>query len=152
MNTRHREWLPLELAIGLGIIGALGPSAVGMYLSSLTEIASDYDASFATVQLSLTFSLLAMGAGQLLFGPFVDAYGRRWPLLVGLIIFTLCSLGCACAPNLLTLLSFCFVQGLGSALTLVVLMSTVRDASQGVAPIMAPRWVVLLIRTSAGGQ
>ena len=73
MNTVRKERVPLKLAIGLGVIGALGPSAVDMYLSSLPEMARDYDASFAGVQLTLTFFLLAMGAGQLLFGPFVDA-------------------------------------------------------------------------------
>lgn len=153
MNTVQHDRVPLKLAVGLGVIGALGPSAVDMYLSSLPEIARDYDASFASVQLTLTFFLLAMGAGQLLFGPFVDAYGRRRPLLVGLVVFTLCSLGCAWAPTLPTLLGFRFLQGLGSALTLVVIMSTVRDVSrgatatklfallmtiEGVAPILAP--------------
>lgn len=153
MNTVRKERVPLKLAIGLGVIGALGPSAVDMYLSSLPEMARDYDASFAGVQLTLTFFLLAMGAGQLLFGPFVDAYGRRRPLLIGLVVFVLCALGSAWAPTLPALIGFRFVQGLGSALTLVVIMSTVRDVSrgvmatqlfallmtiEGVAPILAP--------------
>jgi len=153
MNTKSQQRVPLKLAIGLGVIGALGPSAIDMYLSSLPEIARDYDASFASVQLTLTFFLLAMGAGQLLFGPVVDAYGRRRPLLVGLVVFILCSLGAALAPTLATLIALRFVQGLGSALTLVVIMSTVRDVSrgatatklfallmtiEGVAPILAP--------------
>lgn len=153
MNTVQQQRVPMKLAIGLGAIGALGPSAVDMYLSSLPEIARDYDAGFASVQLTLTFFLLAMGAGQLLFGPFVDAYGRRRPLLIGLVVFILCSLGSAWAPTLSVLLGFRFVQGLGSALTLVVIMSTVRDVSrgaaatklfallmtiEGVAPILAP--------------
>lgn len=153
MNTVQSEQVPLKLAIGLGVVGALGPSAVDMYLSSLPEIARDYHASFAGAQLTLTFFLLAMGAGQLLFGPFVDAYGRRRPLLIGLALFILCSLGSAWAPTLNTLIGFRFVQGLGSALTLVVIMSMVRDVSQGatatklfallmtiegVAPILAP--------------
>jgi DHA1 family bicyclomycin/chloramphenicol resistance-like MFS transporter len=153
MNAFNSERIPVKLAIGLGVIGALGPSAVDMYLSSLPEIARDYDASFASVQLTLTFFLLAMGAGQLLFGPLVDAYGRRRPLLIGLIVFILCSLGSAWSPTLQTLIAFRFVQGLGSALTLVVVMSTVRDVSrgatatklfallmtiEGLAPILAP--------------
>lgn len=153
MNTVQQERVPLKLAIGLGVIGALGPAAVDMYLSSLPEIARDYDASFTSVQLTLTFFLLAMGAGQLLFGPIVDAYGRRRPLLIGLVVFILCSLGSAWAPTLPTLIGFRFVQGLGSALTLVVIMSTVRDVSrgakatklfallmtiEGAAPILAP--------------
>ncbi|WP_256352118.1 MFS transporter [Pseudomonas yamanorum] len=153
MNNVQSERVPLKLAIGLGVIGALCPSAVDMYLSSLPEIARDYGASFASVQLTLTFFLLAMGAGQLLFGPFVDAYGRRRPLLIGLVLFILCSLGSAWAPTLQILIGFRFVQGLGSALTLVVMMSMVRDVSHGakatklfallmtisgIAPILAP--------------
>nr|WP_237772750.1 multidrug effflux MFS transporter [Pseudomonas putida] len=125
--------MPVRIAIALGLIGALGPSAVDMYLSSLPEIAREYRASFASVQLTLTFFLLAMGAGQLLFGPVVDAYGRRKPLLIGLTIFTACSLGAAWSPTLELLIGFRFVQGLGSALTLVVIMSMVRDVSHGVA-------------------
>ncbi|WP_300727534.1 multidrug effflux MFS transporter [Pseudomonas sp.] len=147
------DTVPVKLAISLGMIGALGPSAVDMYLASLPEIAREFSASFTRVQLTLTFFLLAMGAGQLIFGPIVDAYGRRRPLLAGLVIFTLCSLGAAWAPTLQALIAFRFVQGLGSALTLVVIMSMVRDVSQGVtatklfallmtiegvAPILAP--------------
>ncbi|NBF06268.1 Bcr/CflA family efflux MFS transporter [Pseudomonas sp. Fl5BN2] len=153
MNSISADRVPLKLAVGLGVIGALGPSAVDMYLSSLPEIARDYDVSFASVQLTLTFFLLAMGAGQLLFGPFVDAYGRRRPLLAGLVLFILCSLGSAWAPTLQALIGFRFLQGLGSAMTLVVIMSMVRDVSrgvmatqlfallmtiEGVAPILAP--------------
>ena len=69
----------------------------------------------------------------MIFGPIVDAYGRRRPLLAGLVVFTMCSLGAAWAPTLETLIALRFVQGLGSALTLVVIMSMVRDVSEGVA-------------------
>lgn len=124
---------PFRLALGLGLIGALGPSAVDMYLSSLPEIASQFGTSFTQVQMTLTFFLLAMGAGQLIFGPIVDAYGRRMPLMAGLLVFILCSFGAAMAPSLDALIVLRFFQGLGSALTLVVIMSMVRDVSQGVA-------------------
>ncbi|WP_434694854.1 hypothetical protein [Pseudomonas sp. Z1-14] len=76
MNNFKSERVPIKLAISLGVIGALGPSAVDMYLSSLPEIARNFDSSFASVQLTPTFFLLAMGIGQLMFRPFVDAYGR----------------------------------------------------------------------------
>ncbi|MFF7062742.1 Bcr/CflA family efflux MFS transporter [Pseudomonas sp. NPDC008258] len=153
MQANPSPPLPFRFALGLGLVGALGPSAVDMYLSSLPEIANHYQASFTQVQLTLTFFLLAMGAGQLVFGPIVDACGRRKPLLAGLMLFILCSLGAAAAPSLDTLIALRFFQGLGSALTLVVIMSMVRDVSQGVeatklfallmtiegvAPILAP--------------
>ncbi|NTY90375.1 multidrug effflux MFS transporter [Pseudomonas putida] len=149
--------VPVRIAVALGLIGALGPSAVDMYLSSLPEIAREFETSFASVQLTLTFFLLAMGAGQLLFGPIVDAYGRRKPLLAGLAIFTACSLGAAWAPSLEVLIGFRFVQGLGSALTLVVIMSMVRDISTGVAAtklfamLMTIEGVAPILAPAAGG-
>lgn len=143
----------LKFAIALGAIGALGPSAVDMYLPSLPEMAVEYSASVASIQLTLTVFLLAMGLGQLLFGPVVDAWGRRRPLIAGLVLFSVSALVAGAAPTLDWLLLARFVQGLGSALTLVVIMSMVRDVTQGVqaaklfgllmtiegvAPIIAP--------------
>ena len=143
----------LKFALALGAIGALGPSAVDMYLPSLPEMAVDYSTSVASIQLTLTVFLLAMGLGQLLFGPVVDAFGRRRPLIAGLVLFSLSALVAGAAPTLDWLLVARFVQGLGSALTLVVIMSMVRDVTQGVqaaklfgllmtiegvAPIIAP--------------
>lgn len=143
----------LKFAVALGAIGALGPSAVDMYLPSLPDMAVDYSTSVASIQLTLTVFLLAMGLGQLLFGPIVDAFGRRRPLIAGLFLFSLSALAAAAAPTLDWLLLARFLQGLGSALTLVVIMSMVRDVTQGVqaaklfgllmtiegiAPIIAP--------------
>lgn len=121
----------LRFAASLAVIGALGPSAVDMYLASLPDIAQEYARSYTQVQLTLTVFLLAMGAGQLLFGPVVDTLGRRRPLLVGLLVFILSSFLAAVAPSLEWLLLARFVQGLGSALTLVVIMSMVRDVAEG---------------------
>ncbi|PWB31447.1 Bcr/CflA family drug resistance efflux transporter [Pseudomonas sp. SDI] len=121
----------MKFAIALALIGALGPSAIDMYLASMPTIALEYATSYAGVQLTLTVFLLALGAGQLLFGPVVDTFGRRRPLLIGLGIFILSSLAAAQAPSLDTLLLARFVQGLGSALTLVVIMSMVRDVAEG---------------------
>ena len=127
-SSTQTNW---RFAASLAVIGALGPSAVDMYLASLPEIAHEYARSYTQVQLTLTVFLLAMGAGQLLFGPVVDTLGRRRPLLAGLLVFILSSLLAAAAPSLEWLLLARFVQGLGSALTLVVIMSMVRDVAQG---------------------
>ncbi|WP_110973082.1 multidrug effflux MFS transporter [Pseudomonas huaxiensis] len=121
----------VKFAVALALIGALGPSAVDMYLASMPGIAEEYGVSYAGVQLTLTVFLLAMGAGQLLFGPVVDALGRRRPLLAGLLVFIGSSLAAAQADSLDALLLARFVQGLGSALTLVVIMSMVRDVAEG---------------------
>ncbi|MCS5516826.1 MFS transporter [Pseudomonas qingdaonensis] len=153
--------------MSLALIGALGPSAIDMYLASMPSIAAEYGATYAGVQLTLTVFLLAMGAGQLLFGPLVDTLGRRRPLLAGLLVFVLSSLAAAQAPSLETLLAARFVQGLGSALTLVVIMSMVRDVAEGaraaqifallmtvegLAPVLAPAVGGFVGRTLAGAR
>lgn len=121
----------VRFAVSLALIGALGPAAIDMYLASLPEIVRQFAESNARVQLTLSVFLMAMGAGQLLFGPLVDACGRRLPLLAGLLVFMLSSLAAAMAPSLDVLLLARLIQGLGSALTLVVIMSMVRDVTQG---------------------
>lgn len=132
MEKSHFGNPSLKFAIALGAIAALGPSAVDMYLPSLPEMAVDYSTSVASIQLTLTVFLLAMGLGQLLFGPVVDALGRRRPLIAGLLLFSLSALAAGAAPTLEWLLVARFAQGIGSALTLVVIMSMVRDVTQGV--------------------
>ena len=143
----------LKLAASLALITILGPSAIDMYLSSLPEIATEFQASFANVQLTLTVFLLSMGAGQLFFGPVTDAYGRKKPLMVGIIVFIITALWAATADSIISLLYARFLQGLSASLILVVSLSTVRDLTEGakaaqlfallmtiegLAPVLAP--------------
>ncbi|MBX8827369.1 multidrug effflux MFS transporter [Ochrobactrum sp. SFR4] len=137
----------------LGLVTVLGPSAIDMYLPSMPQMASDLNTSYASMQLSLTVYLLAQGAGQLVFGPLIDAWGRKWPLRGAIAVFTLASFWAAAAQSFDALLYARFIQGLAASLTLVVAMSSVRDrasgvraaqifsllmAIQGLAPILAP--------------
>lgn len=143
----------LKLAASLALITVLGPLAIDMYLSSLPEIASELGTSFANVQLSLTVFLLSMGLGQLIFGPITDAYGRKKPLIFGIVVFIVAALWASFAPTIEWLLCARFFQGLSASLILVVALSTVRDVSEGaqaaqlfallmtiegLAPVLAP--------------
>ena len=143
----------LKLAASLALITVLGPSAIDMYLPSMPDMAHELNASYSRVQLTLTVFLLAMGAGQLLFGPIVDAYGRRKPLLLAIVVFAGAAAWAANTTTIEALLYARFIQGMAAALTLVVAMSTVRDVCEGaeaaklfallmtiegLAPVMAP--------------
>ncbi|MCC2962681.1 multidrug effflux MFS transporter [Massilia sp. IC2-278] len=142
-----------KLAASLALVTILGPAGIDMYLASMPHMAQELDTSYARVQLTLTVFLLAMGAGQLLFGPIVDAYGRRRPLVLALFVYIAASVGAGFAPSIDALLGARFVQGMAAALTLVVAMSTVRDVCsgtraaqlfallmtiEGLAPVLAP--------------
>ncbi|WP_296252103.1 multidrug effflux MFS transporter [uncultured Stenotrophomonas sp.] len=122
-----------NITLALGLITLLGPAAIDMYLPSLPVMATELGASFSTMQLTLTVFLLAMGAGQLVFGPVIDALGRLRPLLVAVVMFVASSLWAAAAGSVESLVLARFIQGLAASLALVTAMSSVRDIAEGVA-------------------
>ncbi|WP_273687157.1 multidrug effflux MFS transporter [Ketogulonicigenium vulgare] len=139
--------------VTIGIIAALGPLAIDMYLPSILGMAADLNATYASMQLSLTVFLLAMGAGQLVFGPIADAIGRRIPVITGLIVYIVMAAASAFSMSFEVLIVARTVQGLAAAVLLVVAMSSVRDVTSGIraaqifamlmtveglAPIVAP--------------
>ena len=82
----------------LGALSMFAPLSTDMYLPALPSMAHDLSASAAAVALTLTASLVGLGAGQLLAGPLSDAHGRRRPVLVGLAVYTASSALCANTP------------------------------------------------------
>lgn len=152
-SQRQAQQLPLGIALSLGLIMLLGPASIDMYLPSMPEMARQFNTPFAWVQLTLTIFLMAMGAGQLFFGPLVDACGRRKPLLLALLGFVLASVWAALASSIEGLMLARLLQGLAASLAIVTVMSSVRDVAegivaaqlfavlmtiQGIAPVFAP--------------
>lgn len=144
------EW---RFAFSLALITLMSPCATDMYLASMPDITRHMGVSYASVQLTLTVFLLAQGLGQIFFGPLIDRFGRRRPLLAGLAVFILASVWAASAGSITILVLSRFVQGLSGALLLVVGFSSVRDVAdgtgaarlfailmtiEGLAPIFAP--------------
>ncbi|MFJ2618859.1 multidrug effflux MFS transporter [Glutamicibacter sp. NPDC087344] len=156
-TTRTTAKLGAWFAISLALITILGPAGTDMYLASLPDIVADLNGTEAMGQLTLTVYLLAMGVGQLVFGPLTDAYGRRKPLIIALITFLAASLWAAGSENLEMLLGARALQGLAAALTLVVALSMVRDAAQGVraaqlfALLMTIEGLAPVLAPTAGG-
>jgi len=142
-----------RIALVLGLLSAIGPFAIDMYLPALPEIGSSLGAPIGPVQMSLTAFFLSLGVGQLLYGPVSDMVGRKPPLYFGLALFLLASIGCALATDIHTLIALRFVQGLGAAAGMAIPRAVVRDLHTGndaarlmslimlvfsVSPILAP--------------
>ncbi|MET4577151.1 multidrug effflux MFS transporter [Ottowia thiooxydans] len=142
-----------KMALILGLLSAIGPFAIDMYLPALPAIGQSLGADVSAVQLSLTAFFLSLGVGQLLYGPVSDMLGRKPPLYFGLVVFTAASVGCATATNIETLIAFRFIQGLGAAAGMAIPRAVVRDLHTGndaarlmsllmlvfsVSPILAP--------------
>jgi len=140
-------------ALVLGLLQAIGPFAIDMYLPALPSIGQSLGASMAAVQASLMAFFISLGLGQLIYGPVSDMLGRRPPLVFGLVLFGVGSVGCALAPDIETLVVLRFVQGLGACAGMVIPRAVVRDLHTGhdaarlmsllmlvfsVSPILAP--------------
>jgi DHA1 family bicyclomycin/chloramphenicol resistance-like MFS transporter len=119
------------LALVLGAIVAVGPLTIDMYLPALPTITDELRTSSATVQLTLTGTLIGLGLGQLVLGPLSDALGRRRPLLAGTALYVLASLLVLVAPTIAVLGVLRVLQGVGSAAGAVIAMAVVRDLFTG---------------------
>ncbi|MBM7341714.1 multidrug effflux MFS transporter [Pantoea coffeiphila] len=121
----------LGYAITLGLLAALGPLCIDLYLPALPELASDLQTPTATAQLSLTAGLLGLGLGQLFFGPLSDKYGRIRPLLLSLVLLLIASIGCALAQDIHQLLLARLFEGMAGAGGAVLSRTIARDMYTG---------------------
>src|SRR3954451_25275834 len=120
-----------RIALMLGAFVAIGPLTIDMYLPALPTIAADLSTSAATVQLTLTGTLVGLALGQLVLGPLSDRYGRRRPLLAGTALHVLASLLVLLAPNIAVLGALRVLQGMGTAAGAVIALAVVRDLYTG---------------------
>ncbi|TPE52102.1 multidrug effflux MFS transporter [Amaricoccus solimangrovi] len=135
-------------AIVLGLLGAVGPFAIDMYLPALPTIAADLGATTAATQMTLMVFFLAFGLCQLIYGPVSDMTGRRPPLAFGLGLFALASLGCALAPTIEWLILARFLQGVGASAVMVIPRAIIRDRYTGTEATRMMALVMLVISVS----
>lgn len=102
-----------------------------MYLPALPQVTDALNSPAATIQLTLTACLAGMALGQLVIGPMSDKWGRRRPLLVGMVVYVLATAICALAPTAELLISFRLLQGLAGAAGVVIARAVVRDLYDG---------------------
>jgi DHA1 family bicyclomycin/chloramphenicol resistance-like MFS transporter len=119
------------LLVILGVLTAFGPITTDLYLPALPDVGDTLDVVPSQVQVTLTASLIGLAVGQAIAGPLSDSLGRRRPLLVGLVLFALSSLGCAAAPSIVVLDVLRLVQGLCGATGIVLARAIVRDMWSG---------------------
>ena len=141
------------LILILGALTAIAPLAIDMYLPALPEIARNLGIEVGAVQLTLSVFMIGVAVGQAFYGPIADRWGRRGPLLVGMAVFSLAAVGCACAQSMKSLLLWRLVMALGGSASMVIPRAVVRDVFAekdsarvysvlmlilGVSPILAP--------------
>lgn len=143
----------VRLTLMLGSLTAFGPMAIDMYLPAMPAIAADLHTDPASAQQTMSVFLIGMALGQLLYGPISDRVGRRPPLMIGIAVFIVMSIGCAYAQTIGALIVLRFLQALGACVGQVLARAVVTDVYDrreaprmfsllmlvmGLAPILAP--------------
>lgn len=136
--------------------------SIDMYLPSLPTIAAEFGTRPAAVQFTLASFFIGLALGQAIHGPLADRYGRKPPLYAGLTLYVAASIGCALAPDVVTLTVLRFVQAASGCAGVVIARAVVRDRFDartsarvysllmlvmGLAPILAPLaggWILAL--------
>lgn len=149
MNKKKQNIIILVL----GALAAMGPFSIDMYLPGFPQIANDLHTDIKHVAYSLTSYFVGISIGQLLYGPLIDRFGRKKPLIVGLSIYLFAAIGCAFAQDIYTLIGLRLILAIGACVGMVAGRAIIRDLFpvsetarmfsmlmlvMGVAPIVAP--------------
>lgn len=167
-----------KLILILGLLTAIGPFSIDMYLPGFPAIAADLHTTVSRIALSLSSFFIGISAGQMIYGPLLDRFGRKKPLYIGLGVYLLASIGCATAHSAEALIWLRLLQAIGSCSGMVASRAMVRDLFPvgenakvfsklmlvvGLSPIIAPtlggyvtahygwHWVFVILSVMAAG-
>src|SRR5689334_16346646 len=115
------------LILILGLLTAIGPFSIDMYLPAFPDIAKGLHTTVAQVTLSLSSFFVGISFGQLLYGPLLERFGRKKPLYAGLCIYLVASIGCALAASVNALIILRLLQAVGGCVGMVAARAMVRD-------------------------
>lgn len=149
MNSKNRTTIILIL----GLLSAIGPFSIDMYLPGFPAIATDLHTSIEMVSYSLSSFFIGICIGQVLCGPLLDRFGRKMPLYAGLLLYILATVGCVFTKSVEVLIVLRFLQAMGGCVGMVAPRAIIRDLFHvdesakifsylililGVSPIIAP--------------
>ncbi|WP_367104624.1 multidrug effflux MFS transporter [uncultured Psychrobacter sp.] len=161
-NSRVRSSeLPVAWIMMLGLIVAIGPLSIDMYLPAMPAMGDSFGVSTAFIANSVPAYFVGLVFGQLFYGPFSDRVGRVKPLYIGMTLYVIASIICATTDSEYVLFAGRTLQALGACVGAVVTRAAIRDrltARQtakafsimilvmGLAPILAPSLGALFLQ------
>lgn len=134
-----------SLLVLLGALAAFSPLSIDMYLPSLPAIGVEFAADAAARQSTLSLFLLGLAGGQFLYGPLSDRLGRRPPLIAGIILYIIATIGCALARSIDALVWLRLVQGFGGCAGVVISRAIVADRFRGAEAARALSLLMLIM-------
>lgn len=153
-TAARRFWLTIVLSALMGF----GSISTDLYLPALPVMAKALQTGHGTVEFTIGAYLIGFSLGQLVWGPIGDHYGRRMPVAMGLLLFTVASVGCALSASAWQMIGWRIVQALGACSGVVLARAMVRDlypagrAAQMLSTLITIMAVAPLLGPLIGGQ
>lgn len=151
------RYLPGWLIL-MGALTAIGPFSIDMYLPAFPAIASDLQVPRGAIERTLAAYLVGMALAQVVYGPLADRYGRKKPMLAGMVLYVAASVGCALSGSVQALTVFRVLQALGGAAGVVIPRAVIRDhyetqdAARAMSLLMLIMGLAPILAPIAGGQ
>ncbi|MCJ8325437.1 MAG: multidrug effflux MFS transporter [Rhizobiales bacterium] len=148
LSTRAHNLPRFEFIALMAALMGLNALAIDVMLPALPYLGEALNVLYENDRsLVVTFYMIGFGVTQIIFGPLSDRFGRRTPLLIGLVIYIIAAFAAILAPTFGTLLFLRLVQGMGAAGTRVIVLAVVRDCYSGraMAEIMSLVFMVFMI-------
>lgn len=156
-SSVSRNGLPGWLIL-MGALTAIGPFAIDMYLPAFPTIAANLGVPRGDVERTLAAYLIGLALAQVFYGPMADRFGRKPPLMVGLALFMVASLGCALSGTVEALTGWRVLQAMGGAAGIVIPRAVIRDhydtheAARAMSLLMLIMGLAPILAPLAGGQ
>src|SRR5690606_34597560 len=141
------------LIVLLGLLAALSTLTIAMYIPGFHQMANDFQVKESQIAFTLTSYFIGITIVQLVYGPIIDRFVRKIPLLISLILYVFTSILCAVASSLDMMIAVRFLQALGASAGMVSAVAIIMDVFEpqhrakafslvmtvlGVAPIISP--------------
>ncbi|WP_108650646.1 multidrug effflux MFS transporter [Dongshaea marina] len=129
----------------LGFMACLGQFSSDTYAPAMLQIASAFGVSINLIQLSMPLYMLGLCSSLLVFGSLSEAFGRRRPLLWGLVIMLVGSILCVSSMNAYQLLAGRVLQGIGAGAGASLWRAMFRDRFEGDALARYGAYMTILL-------
>ncbi len=131
-SQRHGPSPPTAFVGLMALLMSLVAMAIDIMLPALLVIGRDLGVDHENdAQLIISALFLGLALGQMIYGPLSDRFGRKPPILAGLLLFIMGSLLSLLATSFPVMLLGRVLQGVGIAGPRIVSLAMVRDLYSG---------------------